>query len=38
MALAFCLVEFQTNLSGPSVDIVNIVLKTNGMFTVVNLL
>ena len=38
LALAFYLVEFQTILSGPSVDAVNIALKTNGIFTVVNLL
>jgi hypothetical protein len=38
LALAFYLVEFETILSGPSVDAVNIALKTNGIFTVVNLL
>jgi hypothetical protein len=38
LALALWLVEFQMILSGPSVDVVNITLKTNGMFAVVNLL
>jgi hypothetical protein len=38
LALAFCFVEFQTILSGQSVDVVNIAFKTNGMFRVVNLL